>query len=56
MGVGPELTPEQDYDRAMADEQDWTMLPDGTLVEAEQDPQPRGLAWSPGMRRIAGQW
>lgn len=45
VGAGPELTPEQEFERAIADQQDWSMLPDGTLVEADQDPTRDGLAW-----------
>ena len=54
IGMAPELTPEEEYDRALADEQDWSMLPDGSLVEADQDPQRDGLAWNASARRVAG--
>ena len=51
-----ELTPEEEFERAMADEQDWAALPDGTLVQAEQDPQRDRLAWSTAGRRTGRAW
>ena len=51
-----ELTTEQEYERAMADEQEWAMLPDGELVPAESDPQRDGLAWSQTGRRTERAW
>jgi hypothetical protein len=52
IGIGPELTPEKDDDRAVADEQDWPMAADATLSTAESDPARRGAAWSLRDRRV----
>jgi hypothetical protein len=56
IGGGAELTPEEEYGRTLADEQEWALLPDGTLVQAEHDPQRRGLAWSATGQRTGRTW
>ena len=50
LDAAAELTPEEEFDRALADEQDGTCCRTARLVEADQDPQRDGLAWSSGQR------
>ena len=56
LDAAAELTPEEEFDRALADEQAWSMLPDGLLVETDKDPQQRGLAWPSGVHRQKQPW
>jgi len=43
--TGPELTSEEAYEQALADDVDWELLPDGTLTRGTGNTRRGGRAW-----------